>query len=147
MSKQQHLVVIGVCFSLPLLGVRETGKDRSLYIAWNPKSPHHNINSRTFSNNTLRKQYVSPIYTTCNHLKCRVQSQFMFLEIDTITGRFRNVCLPCDFPTFVVCRELFFLYVTFHKDRGELCCGEEQGVLNKLKLPLQRSSWVREERE
>lgn len=94
-----------------------------------------------------RKQRVSPIYNTCSHMKCRVQSQFMFLEIDTITGRFRNMCLPCDFPTFVVCRELFFLYVVFHKDRGELCCGEEQGVLNKLKLPLQRSSWVREERE
>lgn len=54
---------------------------------------------------------------------------------------------PVAFPTFVVCRELFFLYVSFHEDCGKLCCGEEWGVLNNLKLPLERSSWVREERE
>ena len=52
---------------------------------------------------------------------------------------------PVAFPTFVVCRELFFLYVAFHKDCRKLCCGEDWGGLKKL--PLKRSSWVREERE
>lgn len=134
MSKQQHLVVIRVCFSLPLLGVRETGKDRSFYLAWNPKSPHHNINSRTFSNNTLRKQYVLSIYTTCSHMKCRVQSQLMFLEIDTITGRFRNMCLPCDFPTFVVCRELFFPFCGFSQGSWRVVLWGRTGCLKQAKV-------------
>lgn len=148
-SKYQHLVSFGVCFSLPLLCVRQRKTERRK----TPSSIESNIPNITMwvvgtFQITVRKWHVLTISTTCNHSKWQtVQSQYILLEIDIITGKFRCVRLPCYFHTFIIYRELFFLYVTFRKDCRKLCYEEELSILNKLKVSLKMSSWVREERE